>query len=516
MLILISCLLFFITALVLIGLRVFQPEARYTWLIAAVGGMLGLVSIFLWRLQLPFNFVLSGWSSLEVLNTPIQFRADEISFAFALSIGALTLAILLTAVSQPVFVNTLTWANILILGGVGILLITSGNPLTLLLLWALLDLFELLIQISTSNNSSLSEKIVFSFSMRMIGSGLFIWAGMLSIADINSFSFDGMSARSGIFIVLASALRLGVIPLRLPYTPSDEQIPYGFGTALQLISVLSSLIILRHVPSEISTSTFSYFLLAIVLIIGLYAGWMWLRSPDEFIGRPYWIIGISTLAITSALTGNTLGVIAWGAALILVGGSMFLFTVQIPWLNRITLVGAFSLSTLPFSLTASTWLGNLGFFIPFVIILQALMMSGFIRHALRSSSRAIFNEQQSWMRAIYPAGIILLVVIQIILGLMSWDSIQLGGWIQALIASFLTFSLLWAGQRFRIFKPIRSQSGIATESQNSNAYQNAWTIYRFFGRIDQIITQTLEGEGGIMWTLLFLVLFASLILQAAP
>jgi hypothetical protein len=43
-----------------------------------------------------------------------------------------------------------------------------------------------------------------------------------------------------------------------------------------------------------------------------------------------------------------------------------------------------------------------------------------------------------------------------------------------------------------------------------------WVIYRLLGRISQAITTTLEGEGGIMWTLLFLILFISFITQGIP
>ena len=103
MLILITCLLLFVTALTLIVLRVFLPAARYAWLVAAGGSMLALLSVFLWLGQMPFELVLPAWQPSSLFSTPIHFRADEISWPFAVSIAALTLAALLTAVTQPVF-----------------------------------------------------------------------------------------------------------------------------------------------------------------------------------------------------------------------------------------------------------------------------------------------------------------------------------------------------------------------------------------------------------------------------
>src|SRR5688572_16995270 len=516
MLILISFLLLFITALTLLGLRVMRPEARYTWLIAVGGAMLGLLSVFLWRVQTPFEFSLIGWQGINLFTSPILFRADEISFPFALCIAALTLSILLTAVTQPVYINSLVWAGIIALGSAGILAVTANNPLTLLLVWASLDLTELIIHLSSVQGASNNEKVVISFSTRALGIGLVLWASVVSIAESNTFDFQSMSVRSGVFLVIASGLRLGVFPLHLPYSPESTS-RRGFGTALRLISAASSLILLGRVPSGVLTSSFTPFLMLLALVAGLYAGWMWLRSSDELNGRPYWVLGISSLAILSALSGNQLGAIVWGCALILVGSAMFLTTIQNNWLNRIMLISAFSLSSLPYSLTASAWIGSLGFFIPFVILAQALMMAGFIRHTLHLSGNNLFQEQPSWMRATYSAGIILLILIQLLLGFSGWDSaLRIGAWLQALIASILTLGLVWASRRFRIFKPVRAHWVSSTSSRFGNMYQGLWSIYYFLGRISRLITQTLEGEGGIMWTLLFLILFVSLITQGSP
>ena len=516
MLILISCGLFFVTSLTLIGLRILRPEARYTWLVAMGGAMLGFVSVFLWLVQLPLNLELPGVPTLDAFNSSLVFSADGISFPLALCIAALTLSILLTAVTQPVYVNTLVWAGTLALGGAGILAVTSNNPLTLLLMWAALDLTEIIIHLRSVSGESNNEKVVISFSTRALGIGFLLWGSMVSIADANTFEFQSMSARAGIFLVIAAGLRLGVLPLHLPYA-SESNLRRGFGTAVRLISSASSLILLGRIPVGILSSNLTPFLMILTLIAALYGGWTWLRAPDELNGRPHWVIGIASLAILSALSGNPVGAVAWGCALILVGGALFLASAQNIWLNRIMLIGAFSISALPFSLTASAWLGGLGFFIPFVILAQALMMAGFVRHALRPANRDSLDEQPGWMQAVYPAGIILLILIQVMLGLIGWEGAsQFGAWLQASIASFLTFGLVWASRRFRIFNPVRAHWVSSTESRLGSLYQGIWSIYRLLGRMSQIVIQTLEGEGGIMWTLLFLVLFVSLLTQVGP
>jgi hypothetical protein len=397
------------------------------------------------------------------------------------------------------------------------LAVTANNPLSLLLVWGALDIAELITQLRSVDGPANNEKVVISFSTRALGIGLLLWANISSIAAGSAFDFQSIASSSGLYLVAAAGLRLGVLPLHLPYS-SESTLRRGIGTSLRLISAVSSLVLLAHIPAGSLTSALTPFLIGLAIIAALYGGWMWLRAPDELAGRPYWIIGLASLSVISALSGNPLGAVAWGCALILVGGALFLASVQQVWLNRALLVGAWSLSSLPFSLTASAWLGNLGSFIPFVIAAQALLMAGFIRHALRSTGRESLDSQPGWANKVYPAGIILLVVFQILLGLIGWDgSRQVGAWLQALITSLLAFGLVWATPRFRALNPIRAHwvsnsptSGIST------FYSGLWVIYRGLGRISQSITATLEGEGGIMWTLLFLILFISLLTRGTP
>lgn len=516
MFILISCLFLLVTALTLIVLRVALPNARYTWLVAVGGAVLALVSVFLWLTRMPYDLILPAWQPALLFTSPIIFRADGISFPLALGIAALTLSTLLTAVVQPVFTNSFSWVGTLALGSVGILAVTADNPLTLLLVWAALDLIDLITQLGSVQGPENNEKVVTSFSTRALGIGLLLWASILSLADGNTFDFESMAPGSGIFLVLAAGLRLGVLPLHLPYS-SESSLRRGFGTSLRLVGAVSSLVLLGRVPAGSLDSFFTPILMMLAIVAGIYGGWMWLRAPDELNGRPYWIIGLASLSVISALSGNPLGAIAWGTTLILVGGALFLATVQHLWLNRMMLIGAWSLSALPFSLTASAWLGSMGFFIPLIIIAQALMMAGFFRHALRPAGRDSLDAQPGWTRTVYYAGIVLLIFFQLSLGLTGWDgAFEVGAWLQALITSLLTFGLVWAARRFRIFNPVRAHWVTSTASSLNNIYQGLWTIYRALARISQSIIQTLEGEGGIMWTLLFLILFVSLITQGTP
>jgi hypothetical protein len=94
---------------------------------------------------------------------------------------------------------------------------------------------------------------------------------------------------------------------------------------------------------------------------------------------------------------------------------------------------------------------------------------------------------------------------------------QIGVWIPGLAASFLTLCLLWAIPRFPVLNPVPAHwLRPASTSRLDRFYQIPGAVYRWLGVVSQTISDILEGEGGIMWVLLFLILFVSLIVQRKP
>ena len=141
-------------------------------------------------------------------------------------------------------------------------------------------------------------------------------------------------------------------------------------------------------------------------------------------------------------------------------------------------------------------------------------MAGYIRHSLRSTGRDSLDAQPAWTRTVYPAGVGILIFMQLLLGLVGWDgAAQVGTWLLGVIASLLTFGLIWATPRFRILNPVRANWTNPSASQEAVVYGVLGAINQFFSQISTTISNTLEGDSGLMWTLLFLILFVSLLNQ---
>ena len=516
MFILVTVTTLLITAIVLLVLNFTAPSFRYNWLIATGGALLGWISVFVWQAQMPLSVKFPAWQPELLFSQSPTFVGDGIAWTFTLTLATLCLAIILTAVVRSNFPRPINWLGTLVLTSLGILAVVADNPLTLVLIWVAIDISELIAQMRVVENPALSERTVIAFASRVAGIFILLWADMVSVANGQALDFRSAPPQAGLYLVLAAGLRIGVLPLHLPYS-AESALRRGFGTGLRMISAASSLILLARIPPTSLTSPVTPYLLILVSLAAVYGGWQWLRAPDELTGRPFWLIGMGSLAVAAALRANPVGATAWSCGLILAGGALFLSSEQNKWLSRALLIGAWGLSALPFSLTATGWnsgivpplLGWLSW--PFLMAAHAMLIAGFVRQSWRVATHVSDEDQPIWAKNVYPIGISLLLLVIVLLGLFGWDgTMQFGNLFVAILTSLLIIGLVWLTPRLRILNPVRAHwVRPANGSWLDSAYQVLWNLYRQLGRASNVISNMLEGDSGVMWTLLVLALFAS-------
>ena len=156
---------------------------------------------------------------------------------------------------------------------------------------------------------------------------------------------------------------------------------------------------------------------------------------------------------------------------------------------------------------------------PFVLVAQSMLIAGYVRHSFRPTVGASYEDQPIWARNVYPIGILLLLMTIILLGVFGWGgTLQLGNWLAGLIVSLLSLGLLWLTPRLRILNPVRAHwvGPSSNLSWLDWGYGALWNLFRQLGRLSNTISNVLEGESGIMWTLLFLALFISFFARRTP
>jgi hypothetical protein len=133
---------------------------------------------------------------------------------------------------------------------------------------------------------------------------------------------------------------------------------------------------------------------------------------------------------------------------------------------------------------------------------------------MRSSS----GDQPIWAKNVYPIGIFLLLIVTVLLGLFGWSgTLQIGNLLAGSLAALLSLGLLWLSPRLRVLNPVRAHwVRPVNVSWLEAGYQVLWTLYRQLGRVSNVVSGVLEGESGVMWTLLVLVLFATFFARRYP
>ena len=513
MLILLPVLILVLAALTLVILRFTRPTFRYPWMIAIAGSTFSLIVVLLWQMRLPQSFFLAPWQPVMGFAFSLSWLADGVSWPYALSLAALAAAVIWTSVVRAEN-DPLTWAGTLLLAAMGILAVAAENPITLVLAWSAVDLAELITMLRSTVGDDQNKGVVIAFTARVVGTGLVLWADLVAVAGGILLSFQAIPASTGIYLLIAAGLRLGVLPLHLPYQ-QEIALRRGFGTTLRLVSAAASLSLLARIPAGALSTSLAPYLLVLAAIAALYASWLWLRASDEILGRPFWVLGMASLAVAASLRGNPAGSIGWGVTLVLCGGLLFLYSARQRRILWLPLLSLWSLSALPFSTSASAWqTGNLSswlFIIPFVPA-QALLMAGVVRHALHPGETSL-ESQAIWTKVLYPTGLFMLAGTAVLLGFWGWIGSQvIGVWWVSLIALALAaaFSALALTLLPRLALP-----NIST--QWTRIFRLEWLLkilsasYHFFHGITDMITSSLEGEGGLLWSLTLLALILSVL-----
>ncbi len=531
-LILLPVLLPILSAIAILVAQQWRPKFGVTYLIAVLVAMAnwGIVLSFYWNPPPPL--ALTNWLPFPDLAAAIIFQLDSVSWPYAFAITSLAAAVILTA-SARLSLHSIpaAWAGSLLVSGFAILAITASSSLALVLAWTLIDLIELITILGTVNQPQMSRQAVLSFSARAAGTFFLIFAMVVSQNQGQVLVLIDPPQAAGVFVLIAAGLRLGVLPLHLPYS---EEVPLrrGLGTLLRLASPASSLVLLAHLPPGVVPPALSPFLLLFAALAGFYGAAMWLVARNEINGRPYWMIALAGMCIGSTIRGYPLSSVAWGTALIFSGGVLFLYSAREKYTIFPPAIALLGLSGLPFTLTASGWDGLVvpPINIPDFIFLAAhiLIMAGFVRQSLQPGEPLAPAER--WIKVLYPAGLYLLALSGWVVAALGWAQFALSRvWPAAIISLiFVIFYSVWQ-LRFqtRFYLGIYEKSWAVILGRRaarifSSVLRLDWLYglfglaYRLLQYLLQALTTILEGEGGILWVFVLLVLLLALVEGGRP
>ena len=357
-------------------------------------------------------------------------------------------------------------------------------------------------------------------------------AGLVIGSQGSAINFSSLSSSTTTILVLAAAIRLGVLP---PFITYPHQLHYwkNLTTLLYLIPAAAGYILLVRVASSGAPGAITPYLLSLTVVIGIVSAMRWLTVPDEQKGKRYWMVGCTSLAIASALLGQPGASLAWGIASLLSGGLVFSLIIRHRNLVPILILGIFNLSALPFSATwQSTFLYqslpgfSFGILLNILLIIgilitQSALLAGFIRHMLREVIPAGEEKHiliERWVWTLYPLGLLLVTIIHLLIGILllpSLINLPIYAWIIGPFELLLSAMLIYLTYRWGNRKNPIQRLSVSTLSKrifsNEWLYNLVWNIYRLISRVSTLISKILEGDRGIVWALvLFALIFVFL------
>ncbi len=576
MFILLTVFFFIFISIIMAILHLVRPRFSIQGFLSVLAVLAGLVMVFLARSQIPNNIVLLQWGPQSLFPIAPSLMVDDISWYFTLALVSIAFTTVITSIAQlgrslksdqlptrnsnhviddsqdgssipteanaevasvPInpsaqMPNWLFWIAVLILTSMGLLAVTSGNLLTLVLSWAALDIIELVISMSQLPQSENRERVIIVFTARLAGIVTVLMAGLLLSSRGGTLQLNAIPQSISLLLIIAAAIRLGVFPPQQLYS---RRLPMrsDLTTVMRLISAAAGFILLVRVASVGITPYIIPYLLGFFALVGIFGAARWLVAKDELDGRSYWMLGTASMAIAAAILGSQLACLAWSLASLLSGGLIFSFTLRHRYLIPIFILGVFNLSTLPFSPTwqatalyqsISAALGNrawLPLFSILLVLIQALLLSGFITQLLKGILPAGEEKSQHierWVWVLYPIGLILIIVAHLLIGwflLPELNGLPIAAWVigaLTLLTAALILFISW-----RLPRPILIASSI-TKSHSWNKlfslewlYNFIWMTYRTISRLFGLFSTILEGDGGIIWALvLFALIFVFL------
>jgi len=507
-----------------------RPKFGTSWLIASATSFIAWLTIFFMRLRLPTALNLFSWQTSDgFLNGHFSLLMDYDSWPYILALVTITLAVILSDAARTRYDSSpLSWSASLGITALGLLALQSGTSLTLMFVWVAVDILELSYLLRLDASKEYIPRIIISYGVRTASILMLFYATSQGWRINQNFDLTQIPQTAGFFFLLAAGLRLGVFPLNLPLL-QEPALRRGAGNIIRLAPVASSLSLLARLPADvIPPNLIGWLFQGMLAIAALYASARWLTVSDEIKGRPFWIIAWAALATISVLNGAPQASLAWGVALLLPGSLLFLYYPRVQRMNFLLFFGLIGLIGLPMTPLASGWIGlvNNGISLwSFIFILtHVFMVLGYLNRALQPGGEV--GALESWARLVFPLGMIIIIQAILALGLIGWPgSLTIGVWWLALVSNVLIVLAMVIIKRFGLSPPyvqLPTSSGLAKVVDWALPrlepifrlewlYQAAWLITNFLGRILKGISSILEGEGGMLWAILLLVLLISLL-----
>ncbi len=492
------------------------------WLVAILSSMAAWVFTLIIRSQLPFSFSDQLLLSLGLTGALPSFHFDIIAWPMIMTACAAVNGVLIVSSARiGLDSNEWEWAGILLLGVLGICACLSDNILTSIVLVGLFDLIDLLIVLTQNEDTENSDNSLVHSTWRLISIILLItaFAWQLSFSGFSD-AWKSIQPGPGNLILAACILRLTLFPF-LKITGYPRSSKNGILVIRFVIGFLITASMLLKMSYQLLESTGINLLLVYLWITALISSVWLLRDSDEHRAIGWQVFAGSMLCAEFMYGFSASGIVFSFTIVALIQVLLLVYPVG-RYSKTLGILGAAGFTGLPFTpnntgIDGFSWNGT----IPgFIFLLPAILAfwSFFRALFLKTSVENLLAER--WSNFISPSGLIITVLTPWILAFL-WlpNPFIFHLSIQGLIITFGAVGLFIA-EKLNLFnldiliKRVSHLSNrlgdrIGVTPNNFPGWEV--TILNILQKPILFIANLFEGDGGIIWAVLCLVLVVTIL-----
>ena len=490
--------------------------------------LLALLVTLAMGLRLPAEAIVSDWGPKTLFRSGLILRVDLISWLLSSAVLLAALAVFLTGLSRPGGTRLGARTASLLIAAAALAALQAQNLITFAITWAVLDILYFVVLILLAQGEGLETQAVLSLGLNSAATFMVVAAALDTLNSGQETFLLGTSPlteRGVVLLFVAAVLRLGVFPFHLGL-PFEANIRQGPGTLLKLAPAAVAFNLLAHVML-LSPDLPLRPWLSVGAVLGLLVGAaQWWDSTDPRQGLGYVVLAHSSLALLTALWGGPAaagGVLALGLALVLGGAAMFLHNgyndSERGWVAA-SVLGALVLAGLPLTVgfiatsTLYRGLAESGSWVLLVacVIGQLLLAASYIRLAFWPGEPV--PKEEPLVGVAYLFGLALPLLFAIIFGvavgaignavhvtlhdLLSLENVAgLGAALVAVIGGVG----LWQFENLVRARADTTLTAVTSAARLDWLYVFFWDVYRFAGRSLRTTAAIVEGEGGVLWTI---------------
>ena len=518
MLLLLPLIFYGLTAIVLGILRLRGMRMAFLWLMPVILSLACWI-IFL-VMPIPSSaslFKIPGLFSLRP-DEGLSLIIDSSSWGFIYLVISLVLGYFLTMVIRlEKEKRTWLWVGWLLLSLTAILSFSAGNLNTLILAWVLFDLLDFLFTHFILKINEVKASLYEYLPSRVISVLLLIAAGIFLPAEFAQWLPSPLAPPAYILLFLAGLFRTGLLPSRSLNQPAIEN-ESSFLLIKRILPVLSGFSLLSFLPINFLNNFSRIFLSIIFLILAIVYALLSIQKQKTF--SYFWLNSIICLGCIAVTSGTPIAMLGWGGVALLGASIPHFFTHRSKRIRVFALLGVFSLSGIPYSVAAFALAGltSVSSFLWIIPVLPifALLLFLFVDSIQMPNDESLTPEPL--YLAVHLIGLFITAFAPFAILI---KNAQLAGsvlnyWWAGITVVFLCLVMMLLKRKVHLKSNVIGKLSpvlifvdrVLTFQWLERVWQ--WLSWFLSGFIN-FLTGLLEGEGGIIWAIVILVLLVSLI-----